>query len=61
VLATEPSFADVLDWETERSLSSGRFESERGLTTGVYAPSDPASTAWLLQTEISSYECYRSC
>jgi predicted ATP-grasp superfamily ATP-dependent carboligase len=61
VLATEPPFADVLDGETWTSLVSGRFESERGLTTGVYAPSDPEPTARLLRTEFGSYEYYCSC
>ena len=61
VLATEPSFADVLDRGTWTSLVSGRFESERGLTTGVYAPSDPEPTARLLETEFGSVEYYCSC
>ena len=61
VLAGEPSFADVLDRETWTSLASGRFESEPGLTTGVYAPSDPAPIARLLETEFSSAEYYCSC
>jgi predicted ATP-grasp superfamily ATP-dependent carboligase len=61
VLATEPSFADVLDGETWTSFVSGRFESERGLTTGVYAPSDPEPTARLLRTVFSSMEYYCSC
>ena len=61
VLAGEPSFADVLDREAWTLLASGRFESERGLTTGVYAPSDPAPTARLIETEFSSREYYCSC
>ena len=61
VLATEPSFADVLDRETWTSLVSGRFESERGLTTGLYAPSDPAPTARLLETEFGGTAYYCSC
>jgi predicted ATP-grasp superfamily ATP-dependent carboligase len=61
VLAGEPSFADVLDRETWTRLASGRFETERGLTTGVYAPSDPAPTARLLETEFGSNEYYCSC
>jgi predicted ATP-grasp superfamily ATP-dependent carboligase len=61
VLASEPSFADVLDRATWRSLASGRFESERGLTTGVYAPSDPEPTVRLLETEFGPTEYYCSC
>ena len=61
LLATEPSFADVLDRETWTRLVSGRFESERGLTTGVYAPSDPGPTVRLLEAEFSSIEYYCAC
>jgi predicted ATP-grasp superfamily ATP-dependent carboligase len=61
LLATEPSFADVLDRETWTRLAAGRFESEPGLTTGVYAPSDPEPTARLLRNEFSSMEYYCSC
>ncbi|MEF8840777.1 MAG: carboxylate--amine ligase [Haloarculaceae archaeon] len=61
VLASEPSFADVLDRGTWTLLASGRFESEPGLTTGVYAPSDPAPTSRLIETEFGSVEYYCSC
>ncbi|PSQ12771.1 carboxylate--amine ligase [Halobacteriales archaeon QS_5_70_15] len=61
VLATEPSFADVLDRETWTSLVSGRFEDEPGLTTGVYAPSDPGPAVRLLETEFGPTEYYCSC
>jgi predicted ATP-grasp superfamily ATP-dependent carboligase len=61
VLASEPSFADVLDRETWTLLASGRFKSERGLTTGVFAPSDPAPTARLIETEFGAEEYYCSC
>lgn len=61
LLASEPSFADVLDRETWTALISGRFEAERGLTTGVFAPSDPAPTARLLETEFGSADYYCSC
>jgi len=61
VLATEPPFADVLDRETWTSLVSGRFEDEPGLTTGVYAPSDPGPAVRLLETEFGPTEYYCSC
>jgi predicted ATP-grasp superfamily ATP-dependent carboligase len=61
VLATEPSFADVLDGETWTLLASGRFENEPGLTTGVFSPTDPAPTVRLIETEFGSEEYYCSC
>ena len=61
VLAGEPSFADVLDRGTWTSLASGRFETERGVTTGVYSPSDPAPTVRLLETAFGSNEYYCAC
>ncbi|MEF8788855.1 MAG: carboxylate--amine ligase [Haloarculaceae archaeon] len=61
LLASEPSFGDVLDRGTWTRLVSGRFEDERGLTAAVYAPSDPGPTARLLETEFSSNEYYCAC
>ena len=61
LLASEPSFADVFDREAWTALVSGRFEAEPGLTTGVFAPSDPAPTARLLEAEFGSTDYYCSC
>lgn len=53
--------ADTLSPERWMSLVSGSFEEEPGLTTGVYAPSDPAPTQQLLSTAFSNHEYYCSC
>lgn len=52
------------DWLTAaqwRSLISGDFEGERGLTTGVYSPADPGPMQQLLATEIGGGEYYCAC
>ncbi|ESP88177.1 carboxylate--amine ligase [Candidatus Halobonum tyrrellensis] len=58
---TDPTFWDVLSREEWTSLVSGAFESERGLTTGVYRPSDPGPTAAVIETELTDREYYCSC
>jgi hypothetical protein len=40
---------------------SGEFEADPGLTTGVYAPSDPGPGYQLLTTEFGEREYYCSC
>lgn len=52
---------DELADEEWRSLVAGAFESERGLATAVYAPSDPGPTRKLLETEFSGREYYCAC
>ncbi|MFP9191714.1 carboxylate--amine ligase [Natronosalvus vescus] len=61
LLAGDPSANDVLDREQWRLLLSGAFETTRGLTTGVYRPSDPGPTLQLLETEFGGPEYYCSC
>ena len=61
LLASDPSANDVLERAEWRSLLSGAFETTRGLTTGVYRPSDPGPTLQLLETEFGGPEYYCSC
>ena len=58
---TDPAFWDVLSREEWTSLVSGAFEEERGLTTGVYRPSDPGPTAAVIETELTDRDYYCSC
>lgn len=44
-----------------RSLISGTFESEPGLTTGVYAPNDPGPMERLVRTTFGDREYYCAC
>ena len=60
-LAEDPTSTDVLTRAEWRALLSGDFESTRGLTTGVYRPSDPGPALGLLETEFGGPEYYCSC
>ena len=60
-LAENPTATDVLTRSEWEALLSGDFESARGLTTGVYRPSDPGPTVQLLETEFGGQEYYCSC
>ena len=61
LLAGEGQFRDRFDSETWRSILSGGFENQPGLTTGVYRPSDPGPAAKLIETEFSEREYYCAC
>ncbi|WP_440006634.1 carboxylate--amine ligase [Halomicrococcus sp. SG-WS-1] len=61
LLASDAGFSDVLGQAEWQSLLSGAFETETGLTTGVYRPSDPGPAYRLLRTETGSAEYYCSC
>ncbi|MXV62759.1 carboxylate--amine ligase [Natronorubrum sp. JWXQ-INN-674] len=61
LLASTPSFRDVLSNEEWTALLSGEFESTRGLTTGVYRPSDPGPALQILETEFGGPDYYCSC
>ncbi|AFZ74814.1 carboxylate--amine ligase [Natronobacterium gregoryi] len=61
LLARSPSFPDVLSTDEWTALLSGDFESSRGLTTGVYRPSDPGPALQALETEFGDPDYYCSC
>lgn len=52
---------DRLSQTQWRSLISGAFETESGLTTGVYSPRDPGPTEQLLRTKFGQREYYCAC
>jgi D-aspartate ligase len=56
-----PAFRDVLTPAEWQSLVSGGFETERGFTTGVYRPSDPAPAARAIETAFGGPDYYCSC
>ena len=58
---TDEAFWDVLSDDDWTSLFSGAFEHERGLTTGLYRPSDPAPAVKYLTGEFTDREYYCSC
>jgi hypothetical protein len=59
--ATTPAFGDVLSRSTWESLVDGSFENNRGVTTGVYRPSDPGPAAKAIETAFGGREYYCSC
>ncbi|APW98312.1 carboxylate--amine ligase [Halobiforma lacisalsi AJ5] len=61
LLAESPSFPDVLSNDEWTALLSGEFESDRGLTTGVYRPSDPGPALQVLETKFGGPDYYCSC
>ncbi|SDR08538.1 carboxylate--amine ligase [Natronobacterium texcoconense] len=61
LLASSPSFPDVLSNDEWTALLSGEFESTQGLTTGVYRPSDPGPALQVLETEFGGPDYYCSC
>ncbi|MFP8890143.1 carboxylate--amine ligase [Natrialbaceae archaeon A-CW2] len=60
-LSSSPGVDDVLSSAAWRSFLSGDFEQQRGLTTGVYRPSDPGPALQLLETLFGRSEYYCSC
>lgn len=61
LLAERPAFPDVIERKDWESLISGAFEKSNDLTTGVYAPSDPAPSYEMLANELLGREYYCSC
>jgi len=61
LLATDPTAPDVLSRSEWSALVTGAFESQQGLTTGVYRPSDPGPALQLLETEFGGPDYYCSC
>ncbi|MEZ3114944.1 carboxylate--amine ligase [Halobaculum sp. MBLA0147] len=59
--ATTPGFRDVLSRAEWTALLSGAFETERGLTTGVYRPSDPEPAVTALERAFGVGEYYCAC
>jgi predicted ATP-grasp superfamily ATP-dependent carboligase len=61
LLATDPSFEDVLSDAEWTAFVSGEFEAGAALAAGVYSPSDPEPTRKAIETAFGAREYYCSC